>query len=793
MKKKAVGFLILLVAVTTCALLLASCDTTPTLQGITVTYDNAPDADPGNLGDFVYGSTLDEIMPSGLKVTAVYSDGSSKELAATDYTIKYYVITDKTDEITDVPDVLPVGSYEARVLYQSHQANFYFTVTQSQRDSALVLSAREWDYDEAPPEMSVTNFTPAEGYDDTVYYLAVAKADYDALSDEQKAEYWNFVDGDIIVADSPYSVSAGEYYVYASIPGSDDYFSTYTAISADTLVTINKAKLSYPNTTLVNHVGKFRYRGELGNVPLSSVVIEIIDLYDADALVDKTGEAIPGSYEFADVTATVDTSDTSAAVVFKIRDDLTDNYELADASPVQIPLEITPGTVDAPNYFSSDGYNSGFGVCQTNPNDYGIVKDDNSGYRLLFSHWSEAVTDAVLYTDGGNPVTVTVLEGEDDWGQHTYYVETPAEVGNYELRLVLKDTDNYVWSTSGSVPLSYKFDVLDKLTETKPSMSLYDATTLDDGSVVRYIGESDSSVVVIDGWAESSGMSLSYTQNGTQGTNYPVLTDIDSDGEQEYVVAVNGYGEFDFAISLMTSEYVWNDGTTAPVTFSFTTYPADIFDDYATFATVEVDNETGMPVDPQYNEIFLAAQEWMTNPPLDYTADFVITYATAAVGDEDNATQTDQFRGTAHNVHSSSAPSEFSTDAQFVYVVGDTATRYFATGTPHNGSVTVVDSDSVALQPLSPDMIYALNMTAVTVPATWFNSDSPQLSVGDDADGNHKIKITGTASDSSATTDTEIVIAFNANYECIGHKVTVTVVETANPDVAIIRSVQFAV
>ena len=100
--KKFLGLIVLLVALAVCAAALVACNPSSGDQATpqSIQFEDKDGADRStfwDLGIFDYGTAYADILPS-FTLNLYYSDGSTKELAAGDYTVSYIKIEEE-----DVP------------------------------------------------------------------------------------------------------------------------------------------------------------------------------------------------------------------------------------------------------------------------------------------------------------------------------------------------------------------------------------------------------------------------------------------------------------------------------------------------------------------------------------------------------------------------------------------------------------------------------------------------------------------------------------------------------------------
>ena len=111
--KKFLGLIVLLVALAVCAAALVACGPGNQATPQSIQFEDKDGADRStywDLGAFPYGTAYEDILPT-FKVNLCYSDGSTKELAAGDYTVSYIKIEEEDVPLQSMPAVPDAGYY----------------------------------------------------------------------------------------------------------------------------------------------------------------------------------------------------------------------------------------------------------------------------------------------------------------------------------------------------------------------------------------------------------------------------------------------------------------------------------------------------------------------------------------------------------------------------------------------------------------------------------------------------------------------------------------------------------
>ena len=133
--KKFLGLITVLVALTVCMISLVACNSDSgsqaTPQSIQfVDTDGVDRSTFWDLGTFEYGTKYADILPS-YTVNLHYSDGSTKILAASEYTVSYFKIEAEEVPISSIPVIPEVGYYQIVFDKDEFQARMIFSITQA--------------------------------------------------------------------------------------------------------------------------------------------------------------------------------------------------------------------------------------------------------------------------------------------------------------------------------------------------------------------------------------------------------------------------------------------------------------------------------------------------------------------------------------------------------------------------------------------------------------------------------------------------------------------------------------
>lgn len=579
--KKFLGLIVLLVALAVCAAALVACDPGNQATPQSIQFEDKDGADRStywDLGAFPYGTAYEDILPT-FKVNLCYSDGSTKELAAGDYTVSYVKVEEEDVPLQSIPAVPDAGYYYIVFDKDEFQARMFFTVESVVRtDLTLSLPRNEWEYDEANPTPTVGGYSATDG-DEPLFYC-VDKAAFDALTVEQKAEYWRHTMPMYNLGGEPCTVAVGEYYAYARIPESDNYAASYTAITPETAFTVNKAVLHYDAAVADNlwAVYNFNSNGVIDGVNLGATSITTRDFSVTTALKDKTGAEILGQYVWADSSVTVDADDNGKTfdAIYQLDPLCEACYTVEDGS-IPVTLTVNKGAVMQPQLrIDSDNAhnaNEGFGPYPDNALPYAVVNDDG-GYNVrIFGEWDKNIIEITvkrLNSDGSSTTNkVTGLIGTllDD-GTYKYCLNwafiDPAE---YAVTLSLKDKTNFTWYDGTTEDATLIFEIKDKKPIPAPTAHLRDSAT----------DTEDVDFATFDGAAHAIDFT-DFTENAVyttvNGESVYAITETDNRayyllGSETITENIDSAGEWVVNVALTPApEYTWEDGSVTPVEYT---------------------------------------------------------------------------------------------------------------------------------------------------------------------------------------------------------------------------------
>lgn len=583
--KKFLGLIVLLVALAVCAAALVACDPGSGNQATpqSIQFEDKDGADRStywDLGAFPYGTAYEDILPT-FKVNLCYSDGSTKELAAGDYTVSYLKIDIGEVPLAEMPAVPDAGYYQIVFDKDDFQARMIFTVESVVRtDLTLSLPRNEWEYDEANPTPTVGGYSATDG-DEPLFYC-VDKAAFDALTDEQKAEYWLYVTPMYNMGEVPCTIAVGEYYAYAEIPQDNNFTVSYTAVTPENAFTVNKAVLHYDAAVADNlwAVYNFNSNGVIDGVNLGATSITTRDVSVTTALKDKTGAEILGQYVWADSSVTVDADDNGKTfdAIYQL-DPLCEASYTVENGSILVALTVNKGTVRQPQLsIDSDNAhsaNESFGPYPDNEYRY-VVVNDEGGYKISIDDgtWDKdgivRISFNRLNADGTDAtVEVKSLMGTlQPNGTYKYWLNSVfSEPALYTITVSLKNKTNFTWYDGTSEDATLIFEIKDKKPILAPTAHLRDsATDTEDVDFATFDG-ADHAIDFTD-----------FTENAVyttvNGESVYAITETDNRAyyflESETIAEnIDSAGEWVVNVALTPApEYTWEDGSVTPVEYT---------------------------------------------------------------------------------------------------------------------------------------------------------------------------------------------------------------------------------
>lgn len=576
--KKFLGLIVLLVALAVCAAALVACDPGSGNQATpqSIQFEDKDGADRStywDLGVFPYGTAYEDILPT-FKVNLCYSDGSTKELAAGDYTVSYVKVEEKDVPLQSIPAVPDAGYYQIVFDKDTFQARMIFAVESVVRtDLTLSLSRNEWEYDEANPTPTVGGYSATDG-DEPLFYC-VDKAAFDALTDEQKAEYWRHTVPMYNLGGEPCTIAVGEYYAYAEIPQDNNFTVSYTAVTPETAFTVKKAVLHYDSAVSSNLQAVFNYHsGIQGGINLGNINIAVKDSSIATALKDKTGAEILGQYVWADSSVFIDADDSGKT--FDARYELDSVCEASytvEGDGIPVEVTINKGSVRMPSLGIPDNKlhaaNEGSGPYPANALPY-VVVNDIGGYSVhIYNGWDENTMQVSVAVDDGRPTNALVVQHSDN---DYCVVRVFSNPGKYTVTLSLRDKTNFVWwegdETSGTDDIVLTFEVKEKKAVPVPTAHLSGSAMGTDGVDFAAL---DGTAHTIDFTDFTDGAiepalngEYSYPTTGADNTAYYLF---EADELEGFVDTSVGYGTITVAL-VPADEYTWEDGSVTPVEYT---------------------------------------------------------------------------------------------------------------------------------------------------------------------------------------------------------------------------------
>lgn len=781
--KKFLGLIVLLFALAVCAAALVACDPGSGNQATpqSIQFEDKDGADRStywDLGVFPYGTAYEDILPT-FKVNLCYSDGSTKELAAGDYTVSYVKVEEEDVPLQSIPAVPDAGYYQIVFDKDTFQARMIFAVESVVRtDLTLSLSRNEWEYDEANPTPTVGGYSATDG-DEPLFYC-VDKAAFDALTDEQKAEYWRHTVPMYNLGGEPCTIAVGEYYAYAEIPQDNNFTVSYTAVTPETAFTVKKAVLHYDSAVSSNLQAVFNYHsGIQGGINLGNINITVKDFSIATGLKDRTGAEILGEYVWENSSVFIDADDNGTA--FPARYQLNSLYEACyTVEDGSIPVEVTinKGSVRMPLLGIPDNKlhaaNEGSGPYPANALPY-VVVNDIGGYSVhIYNGWDENTMQVSVAVDDGGPKNALVVQHSDNDYCVVWAFKNP---GKYTVTLSLKDKTNFTWYDGTTEDSVFRFEIKEKKAVPVPTAHLSGSATGTDG--VDFVALDGTAHTIdftdfTDGAIEPAlNGEYSYPATGADNTAFYLF---EADELEGFVDTSVGYGTITVTL-VPADEYTWEDGSVTPVEYTCKIRSGSTF-----FPDMKI--QTGYtaldPTNPTADdaEVMKLMNDWfgagkMETDCRDYNA-AVYFYASQ----DDNKAK---YVGTVENTHTADNFGTYSMTFHLTDIANKAAPQYYS-GTADVTTGSKVDST-----------IYPNNDFVSVEEITGYDDDFFRIAKVDcreavqgenityaystHIDGYTFVKIEGDNGGDGVTTDkvtSEVYLVFRGG-EYVGHEINTTV------------------
>lgn len=785
--KKFLGLIVLLVALAVCAAALVACDPGSGNQATpqSIQFEDNDGADRStywDLGAFPYGTAYEDILPT-FKVNLCYSDGSTKELAAGDYTVSYVKVEEEDVPLQSIPAVPDAGYYQIIFDKDEFQARMIFTVNMAERtDLTLSLPRNEWEYDEANPTPTVGGYSATDG-DEPLFYC-VDKAAFDALTDEQKAEYWRHTVPMYNLGGEPCTIAVGEYYAYAEIPQDNNFTVSYTAVTPENAFTVKKAVLHYDSAVSSNLQAVFNYHsGIQGGINLGNINIAVKDSSIATALKDKTGAEMLGQYVWADSSVFIDADDSGKTFAARYElDSVCEASYTVEGDGIPVEVTINKGSVRMPSLGISDNKlhaaNEGSGPYPANALPY-VVVNDIGGYSVhIYNGWDENTMQVSVAVDDGGPKNALVVQHSDNDYCVVWAFKNP---GKYTVTLSLRDKTNFVWwegdETSGTGDIVLTFEVKEKKAVPVPTAHLSGSATGTDG--VDFVALDGTAHTIdftdfTDGAIEPAlNGEYSYPATGADNTAYYLF---EADELEGFVDTSVGYGTITVTL-VPAPEYTWADGSVTSVEYtckirSGSTFFPDM--------KIQTDYTAFDPTKPTADdaEVMQLMNDWFGAGKMEADcSDYKAAVYFYASQDDNKA----QYVGTVENTHAADNFGTYSMTFHLTDIANKAAPQYYS-GTADVTTGSKVDST-----------IYPNNDFVSVEEITGYDDDFFRIAKVDcreavqgenityaystHIDGYTFVKIEGDNGGDGVTTDkvtSEVYLVFRGG-EYVGHEINTTV------------------
>ncbi len=442
MKKKILGLCFAFVLLVPCVLLLTACGGNDAkLSNLYVVDGNGDSYTSYYAGEYNYGVSLSDIL-AGIKIKGTYSDNTSKELSSNDYTTVYKKDSNNIDAIKPTPDA---GNYQIIYEKEGWSVDINFDVYKA-RYYNVTLTSSSWDYDDALPTISLSNYVL--GQDESVDYYYIEKGDYDSLNDYQKTDFlgsgyekkWTR---------ELYSIKPGQYYAFANINFSSEN-ENYLSLTNVFPFTVNKAQINVTKEDIQGLSASYSYYAHerIGDITLDLLMKEG---FTNKIIKNKRGDDVEGYFEWKKPNTPVNASNNGELypIVFMSEGE---NFGCYESNEMYLQITIEKDIVG-------------------NKNSMQIVFEDNKMNEIVFDNQEHNIKlneFPISYQEGdmgmvfpsvelkdanGNDVTIKWHDSGEGLGY--YYISGLKEVGEYKFILSLTDTTNFCWNDGTTEPIEY--------------------------------------------------------------------------------------------------------------------------------------------------------------------------------------------------------------------------------------------------------------------------------------------------------------------------------------------------
>lgn len=803
--KKLLVFALAAGAVVPCAIVLSACaeDTQATITNIYLKDSSDKNVSNLELGEYVYGTSSADILPDNFTLYAEYSDGSEKVLPESKYTISYMA---DNEVITALPDVPDYGSYVITFTSGDYLANAVFYINKATPSYEISVETKQWAYGSTGSDVSVPDYPGPADSSQSINWYAVEKSVFDALTDEQKTNYWTV--NDVIIHSLAYAadtalLDAGQYYIYAVLPAqSQNYNESYTVIDEDCLVTVTKAQVNLTSEIVESSYlsARFSYNADSLNEKVDKIALSDIDISNVTYIIYEN-EAIDGTFEWAAPQTLVDASDDGKKYPVKFIAESGTNYEFVGTADVEVNIEafaLNTISLRAKNcYGTADDYLYDL--------PYDFVFEGQAKYDVIISsiYFQSEYIEFTYSKDGGEeqPIDVLKIVG-GDWVLRGF-----SDVGVYTITARIIYPNNYYWfgSELNTDPVTYTFAVVEKIGLDAISFKLNDCITPESGNdYVVY--DAKTRVILVEGWNNQTHARVDIRD---EEDNYlvPISGDVDGDGTDEYYLIISGSsllavkdaGTYTVtATPLPEDAYYWKGLEENAITYTCEVKAADIR--YALYTFDEdyqlIDNDTLINNPPAY---FANMEEWVSDngglaKSLSYYADIYLKLC------YDGSGEYTEFSGKASVLYAERDDMQYFGTEAYVY---QTAIELIKRSGGQENAYTVDGTVSSSGNELSVTMPYitefgsldeyeSVVVSAVAADLSFTVLSSERLTYytyeGDDY---IKIKVVQDETRGTERSVDEVYIVLTPQGEYVGHAVVSEVYDTTDNSLKFSGMVQF--
>lgn len=452
MNKKFLSFVLAVVLVAPCMIFLSACSCGE-VEASNITIENMFVGE--RKVDYEYGTSINDIISTNIKVTAIFPDNTTKVLEASEYTIEYKKNDVVVQSFKPIPDV---GYYTITVKYKEMSESNTFNIVPTYKSPYTIsLTKNSWTYGDDLPEIALTNYDLKKG--ETVTWKYVEKSVYDNLTEIEKANHENYA---AFWSNSILNVYAGEYYVFGVIHFVDESnYTGMTKIDSNCLIRVHKKDIQILNdviseynysTTPYNYSSSINGDYFLGNIKLGDISIAGETIY----LETNNGGMIQGYLVWANPEQKINVNNNGQFYPVKFEpNNIEDSENYNFIYNLSLQVHIQKGIVGNLETMNMKFEQTGSNTIEYDGNEHSLVLEN---FNII--NYGGEISNAVTFTDK-NGENVKVRYEETTGGLVSMYIDGLREIGEYVYTVTILDTTNYAWSDGSTKPHEFIVTITD--------------------------------------------------------------------------------------------------------------------------------------------------------------------------------------------------------------------------------------------------------------------------------------------------------------------------------------------